>query len=354
MNNILLYCRAGFESECGREFARLSNRFGAGETAVAVPGSGYAVHRFAGESSCRECIRTLPFSSLTFGRQMSAASDPVGPLSPGNRVAPLVKEAGRFGMRFAGFFVETADTNEAKQLSGLCRKLAAPLAEALNKEDLLDKAAGAEARRLHILFTATDRAYAGYSHVGNSSPWPRGIPRLKFPAGAPSRSALKLEEAFCVLLTKEEIARLLRPGLTAVDLGASPGGWTWQFAVRGMHVTAVDNGSMDSRLLNSGLVRHVRSDAFTFVPRQPVDWMVCDVVEQPSRIARLAAQWIARKWCRVTIFNLKLPMKKRYEEVMRCKEIVSRELKPHDIGYDLSLKHLYHDREEVTALLRRT
>jgi 23S rRNA (cytidine2498-2'-O)-methyltransferase len=50
--------------------------------------------------------------------------------------------------------------------------------------------------------------------------------------------------------------------------------------------------------------------------------MVCDMVESPSRIARLAARWIAEGWCAQTIFNLKLPMKKRYEEVERCRGLV--------------------------------
>ena len=41
-----------------------------------------------------------------------------------------------------------------------------------------------------------------------------------------------------------------------------------------------------------------------------------------SKIARLAAMWIAEGWCRETIFNLKLPMKKRWEEVERCRAIL--------------------------------
>jgi 23S rRNA (cytidine2498-2'-O)-methyltransferase len=283
---------------------------------------------------------------------MVAASDPVGPLSSGNRVSPLVDEAGRLGSRFTDFFIETADTNEAKQLSPLCRKLGRPFEEALKKAGLLDGATGGDGRRFHVFFTATDRAYAGFSYVNNSSPWPMGIPRLKFPSGAPSRSTLKLEEAFIVFMSAGERERLLKNGMSAVDLGASPGGWTWQFTSRGMRVTAVDNGRISSELLGSGLVRHVPADGFTFAPRTPVDWMVCDIVEQPSRISKLAAQWIGRQWCRCAIFNLKLPMKKRYDEVKRCKDIVACELKKVGVRYKLSLKQLYHDREEVTAYLR--
>ena len=55
-----------------------------------------------------------------------------------------------------------------------------------------------------------------------------GIPRLRLP-GAPSRSAAKLEEALLYFLG-DEAERLLRGGMSAVDLGAAPGGWTWILA----------------------------------------------------------------------------------------------------------------------------
>ncbi len=38
-------------------------------------------------------------------------------------------------------------------------------------------------------------------------------------------------------------------------------------------------------------------------------------LKKPAKVAALMAQWLVNGWCRETIFNLKLPMKKRYEEV---------------------------------------
>jgi len=349
--------QAGFENECSKEFAAVAQEFGTGEVKLAVPGSGYVLYSFLNEKSAHDCIKDLPFPALTFSRQMIAASDEIGPLSAGDRVAPLVEAAKREGIAFSEFFVETADTNEAKELSPLCKKLMGSVFRAFSDAGLLtvgereEQSDGLLRRRLHIFFSATDRARIGYSYVNNSSPWHQGIPRLKFPAAAPSRSTLKLEEAFLVFLTDEERRKRLRQGLTAVDLGASPGGWTWQFVSRGVRVTAVDNGTMDGKLIASGLVQHVRGDGFTFAPKRPVDWMVSDIVDQPSRIARLAAQWMARKWCRYCIFNLKLPMKKRYEEVCRCRDIIASELGRSETKYSLQIKQLYHDREEVTAIL---
>jgi len=92
----------------------------------------------------------------------------------------------------------------------------------------------------------------------------------------------------------------------------------------------------------------LREDAFRFRPRRPVDWLVCDVVDQPMRIAELIARWIADGAARRAIFNLKLPMKKRYDEVRRCMQRIG-EMAP--AAGTLAVRQLYHDREEVTAYL---
>ena len=177
-----------------------------------------------------------------------------------------------------------------------------------------------------------------------------GIPRLKFPPGAPSRSTLKLAEAI-VTFFPEDAQRRARfaAGMRAVDLGASPGGWTYQLVDRSMHVTAVDNGTMDPALMATGLIDHVRADGFKYRPPQPVGWMVCDMVEQPSRVAALVARWIADGDCRACIFNLKLPMKKRLDEVRACRAIIEEGARKAGSGARVRLKHLFHDREEVTG-----
>ena len=73
------------------------------------------------------------------------------------------------------------------------------------------------------------------------------------------------------------------------------------------------------------------------------------MVEQPSRIANLIGKWLINGWCRETIFNLKLPMKKtlsRSDVVLRksCGDVAEKELE-----FDIQAKHLYHDREEITV-----
>ncbi len=123
-------------------------------------------------------------------------------------------------------------------LAPLCRGLNAALIAALKKKQWIDRASR---WRLHLCMTATDAAIVAAADIARAAPWPGGIPRLKFPREAPSRSTLKLEEALFVLLDEGERERWLKPGMRAVDLGAAPGGWTWQLVHRSLHVTAVDN-----------------------------------------------------------------------------------------------------------------
>jgi 23S rRNA (cytidine2498-2'-O)-methyltransferase len=297
-----------------------------------------------------ELVKHVEFRRLVFPRQMVRVAELLADLPEGDRVTPIVAAAKVLGRNFAGLWIETPDTNDGKSLASLIKPLTPHLEKALRKAGVAfdDEKAG---ERLHVFFVGGRACYVGVSEVDNSSRWPMGIVRLRMPSSAPSRSTLKLAEALTEFLDEKERAKRLAPGMTAVDLGASPGGWSWQLVKHGLMVLAVDNGPMDAALLDSGQVKHRRDDGFHFRPAEPVDWMVCDMIESPSKIARLAAKWVAEGWCRESIFNLKLPMKKRWEEVERCRAIIDEALGGG--GYYLRFKQLYHDREEVTAYLAR-
>ena len=126
-----------------------------------------------------------------------------------------------------------------------------------------------------------------------------------------------------------------------------------RLAHRGLRVTAVDNGPLKPEIADDPLVTHLRVDGLSYLPRKPVDWMVCDIVEQPSRIAALVARWIGEGHARRAIFNLKLPMKQRYAEIDRCKKIIDDGLRRARAPYSLVLRQLYHDREEVSGFIER-
>jgi 23S rRNA (cytidine2498-2'-O)-methyltransferase len=133
------------------------------------------------------------------------------------------------------------------------------------------------------------------------------------------------------------------------DLGAAPGGWSWVLMRNGLRVTSIDNGPLAQNLLDSGRVEHLRADGFVWSPRRTLDWMVCDMVEQPRRVASRMATWLREGWCRRTVFNLKLPMKKRWEETRQCLALFAAEV---DRPVEWRARQLYHDREEITVFAR--
>ena len=348
--HLLLYCRAGFERECAQEMTAVAGEMGASGFVKARPDSGFALFHAQQETMGVELGEHVEFRRLVFPRQLVRVSPLLEGLPPGDRLPPVVKVARALGTRYAALWIEMPDTNEGKALSSLTRTLRPHLEKALEKAGIAIDEPKADTR-LHVFFVGGAACYVGTSAVANSSRWPMGIARLRMPGAAPSRSTLKLAEALMEFFPEGTPRKSLAPGMTAVDLGAAPGGWTWQLVQRGFMVIAVDNGPMDPALLETGQVKQRREDGFRFRPQQPVDWMVCDMVESPARIASLASQWVAAGWCRETIFNLKLPMKKRWEEVERCRALIDAALGGR--GYFLRMKQLYHDREEVTAYLAR-
>ncbi|HEY7953903.1 MAG TPA: SAM-dependent methyltransferase, partial [Polyangia bacterium] len=170
---------------------------------------------------------------------------------------------------------------------------------------------------------------------------PGGRLRIHVPAEAPSRAAMKLVEALTWLDRSPE------PGDLCVDLGAAPGGWTWVLLERRARVIAVDPANLDRSLIGRKGLIHARADAFRFEPDQPladpVDWLFCDMAWRPLEAAGLLAKWARRKWARLLVANIKLPMRKKAEHLFRVRDILE------DAGWsNVRVRQLYHDRDEVT------
>ncbi|MBS1137293.1 MAG: ribosomal large subunit methyltransferase, partial [Proteobacteria bacterium] len=191
---VLGYCRAGFEGECGAEIAARAAAHGLSGHVAAAAQEACAVFRFDPPVPLAAVDRVLRLRDLAFARQLVFGARHLDDLPAGNRIAPLAQAAAQFEMRFSEVLLETADTNEGKALSTLCRRLAGRLNAALEEAGLLVPEAG-NAPSLHVFFAASRDAHVGISLPGNRSGWPMGIPRLRMPRDAPSRSTLKLAEA---------------------------------------------------------------------------------------------------------------------------------------------------------------
>ena len=353
MNKLALYCRAGFEKEMAGEITEKAAELGVFGFANLKENSGYVIFECYQAGDADRLARELKFNQLIFARQMIVVGDLLQNLPENDRISPILEHYQALNPRNSSdIFVETPDTNEAKELLTFCRKFTVPLRNQLKKQGWLGKSEQAkDSLSLHILFVRSGCCYVGYAYNDNCSPFFMGIPRLKFPADAPSRSTLKLEEAILTFVPQAEEKKRFTEEMTGVDLGACPGGWTYQLVKRGLFVYAVDHGKMAASLHDTGRIEHCAEDGFKFQPpkRKQIDWLVCDMVEQPIRISKLMAKWLINGWCRETIFNLKLPMKKRYQEVQLCLNYLEEELTKQGFWFKIQAKHLYHDREEITV-----
>ncbi len=343
----LLYCRPGFEQDCAQDALRQAQQQSPVIVAQPPPilaNSGYAVVALNEQA--------LSYRELIFARQLIRLHQTIKALPERDRLTPILAAIATLPGTFGTLWLEVPDTNEGKTLSAFTRRFQPLLEAALREQGKLQD--DIKLPRLHIFFPDKSSALFGTSDLHNSAASIMGIVRQSMPAEAPSRSTLKLAEAIEVFMDRSEQTRLLRQGMTAVDLGAAPGGWTWQLVKRGIRVTAVDNGPMKGILAKHPLVQHLKQDGFKYAPRKAVDWLVCDMVEQPSKVAKLIEEWFAAGLAKHAIFNLKLPMKQRVAALDSALNSIRTRFDNEGINYRMLAKQLYHDREEVTVFITRT
>ncbi len=161
---------------------------------------------------------------------------------------------------------------------------------------------------------------------------------------APSRSYLKVEEAYTVL------GREPAPGELVVDLGAAPGGWSYSAAKRGARVLALDNGPLKGGALDHPLIEHRRADAYGYRPGpgERADWLFCDLVDDPHHVLRnLIAPWLEQRWCRRFVVILKFG---RVDALALLREVRAPDSVFSRLAPGTRVRHLYHDREEFTLV----
>ncbi len=357
-NQIVLLCRPGFEKECAGEIMALATQHLFPAYIQTKEQSAYVLLVSSSEQQTTELITSIDFRQLIFTRQWFATNKETLVLPETDRLSEILKAIKHFDtginkdtdldMAFDTVELNYADTNEGKSLSKFCKQFKPHLVNGLKKQKRLSAHAN---WRLQLFFTDSLHVNIGISPVANSAPDVMGITRLKMPYAAPSRSTLKLEEAIRWFLSTTQQTQLIQNGMTVVDLGAAPGGWSWQFVQRDCLVTAIDNGPMQSALMQTGMVEHRQVDAFTYTPKKKVDWLLCDMAERPLHVSRLIARWFTEKQCTNAIFNLKLPMKKRLDSVHECLALLEQTLLDAGIKHAIMAKQLYHDREEITVCI---
>lgn len=170
--------------------------------------------------------------------------------------------------------------------------------------------------------------------------WPCGVPTIPDDRLAPSSAHRKAEEAYL------RLGLAPAAGERVVDLGGSPGGWTWTALKRGARVLAVDRAALASPAHGHPLLEERRGDAFKFEPDVadgPRDWLLCDVIAAPERTLELLDRWLSAAWCRRFVVNVKFKGTDRREALEALDALLARH------GARARVKHLVHDKNEVTV-----
>lgn len=167
-----------------------------------------------------------------------------------------------------------------------------------------------------------------------ANPFPNGEVRfVEDKEGPPNRAYLKLWEALTLA------RRRPKPGDLCLDLGASPGGWTWVLAKLGARVIAIDKAPLDPVIAAMPGVEQRQMSAFALDPAAvgPVDWLFSDVVCYPGRLLRLIERWIASGCVRNFICTIKFQGETDDDAARRFAAIAGS-----------NVVHLHHNKHELT------
>jgi 23S rRNA (cytidine2498-2'-O)-methyltransferase len=176
----------------------------------------------------------------------------------------------------------------------------------------------------------------------NLSDWAGGMRRFAREEGQISRAEFKLLEAI------ETFGLALPARGSALDLGASPGGWTRVLRNLEQYVTAVDPGDLDPRVAKDRGVRHKRMTAEAYLDGEPdqFDIIVNDMRMDGRDSARLMTSYARllypHGWALMTV---KLPEIKRETILEHTFAILKN-------GYVVAgARQLFHNRSEITVYL---
>ena len=169
-----------------------------------------------------------------------------------------------------------------------------------------------------------------------TSPFPNGEARfVEFGEheGPPSRAYLKLFEALTLL------GRAPQAGERCLEVGASPGGWTWVLATLGARVIAVDRARLAPNVRRFDNVEERQGNAFTATPDAigQVTWLFSDVICYPDKLYRYIDTWLSSGACRNFVCTLKFQGTSHYEAIDRFAAIPGSRI-----------VHLSHNRHELT------
>jgi 23S rRNA (cytidine2498-2'-O)-methyltransferase len=193
------------------------------------------------------------------------------------------------------------------------------------------------------IFLYDSEYYVGFSKSGDNLNFHSDEYRISSRAGGReiSRAENKLIEALASFNVE------LEGKGTALDLGAAPGGWSKVLADYGYDVLAVDPANLHSKLENDHRIKHIRKKAQDIKLEKTLDLIVNDMNIEPKDTAKIMNDVAPLlKEGGLAIVTIKLPFNPE-RGIAEAKEILN------DKYEVLKIKSLFHNRQEVTAILKK-
>jgi 23S rRNA (cytidine2498-2'-O)-methyltransferase len=173
--------------------------------------------------------------------------------------------------------------------------------------------------------------------ASSSSAFPNGEAEFVEDKTAPSRAYLKLWEAFTLIGERPQ------PGEFCIDLGSSPGGWTWVLQQLGARVLSVDKAPLDPAIARLPNVEERRESAFGIDPQAliksvgKVDWLCSDIICYPMKLLALVKKWMETGQVRRFLCTIKFQGPTDFDAMREFAAIPGSRL-----------IHLHHNKHELT------
>lgn len=178
------------------------------------------------------------------------------------------------------------------------------------------------------------------------SPFPGGVARFEAQEEKPpSAAAGKLQEALTLFRYWCNI--FPRADQHCLDVGASPGGWSWVLSRLGCRVLAVDRSPLELDPGRHPKVRFLQGDGFKVHPQrlqregwEPFDWIVADMAAYPAKVLDWVGLWLESPRVPHMVVTLKMQGEPDWQTLYSFQRLKAGRL-----------IHLFHNKHELTYIV---
>lgn len=170
-----------------------------------------------------------------------------------------------------------------------------------------------------------------------TSPFAQGEVFFEESEKPPSKAYLKLYEALTLL------GEIPSKNEKCLEIGASPGSWTYVLQKLGAKVVAVDRAPLAPEIQKLKNITFLKKDAFSLDPQdfKDVTWLFSDVICYPEKLLEWLLRWLEVNPDTKCICTLKFQGKADYSIAKEFEKI------PNSF-----VTHLYYNKHELTFIKR--